>query len=129
MHSLRTTVIEHTNALGVHHDWLIEDPRLDAPDHPEARLWTARVIPPPTQWPRLGRFDLEVIPPHRRLYLTYQGQVSGDRGRVRRAATGICLPTLWSRARIVIALEMRIGVRQIEMRRLGDQRWLATVDA
>ncbi|NUQ67337.1 MAG: hypothetical protein HUU18_03520 [Phycisphaerales bacterium] len=31
------------------------------------------------------------LPEHRRLYLTYEGDLTGDRGHVRRVARGICL--------------------------------------
>ncbi|MEM8758469.1 MAG: hypothetical protein AAGF47_11895 [Planctomycetota bacterium] len=41
------------------------------PDVPQAAPWLA-----------------ERLPPHRRVYLTYEGPVSGDRGRVSRVASG-----------------------------------------
>ncbi|MEM6507527.1 MAG: hypothetical protein AAF711_18975, partial [Planctomycetota bacterium] len=68
MYRLQTAILEHTTAAGVHHDWLIEDPRLPNPHAPDTKLWTARVTPPPHHWPGLKRFDLTVIPPHRRTY-------------------------------------------------------------
>ncbi|MEM9020545.1 MAG: hypothetical protein AAGC44_08275 [Planctomycetota bacterium] len=105
MHTLATAILEHTTDQGVHHDWLIEDPSLANPYAPDARLWTARFIPPPTHWPGLGCFELEVLPPHRRAYLTYQGPVRANRGRVRRVASGLVVAELWSAGR------MRLFVR------------------
>lgn len=125
MHALRTAVLEHTTDQGVHHDWLIQDPTLPDPNAPQARLWTARVLPPPWQWPELGRFELEVIPPHRRIYLDYQGPIANHRGRVTRVAQGQCVPRLWSRDRIVIDLRIYETAQMLDLRRLADARWLA----
>lgn len=127
MHALRTAVLQHTTADGVHHDWLMEDPALEDPMAEQARLWTARIQAPPTQWARLGRIQLQVIPPHRRAYLTYQGAVSGGRGRVRRVATGRCVPQLWSSERAVLLLDLGMDNLRMEMRRLGPTRWVAVL--
>lgn len=127
MHALRTAIIEHTTATSVHHDWLIEDPTLPNPKAPAARLWTARVNPPPANWPNLKRLELTVIPPHRRHYLTYQGDVPGNRGRVKRLASGTCFASLWSEQRIVLMLQLQTQTISFEMQRLGKDRWLAII--
>jgi len=128
MHALRTVILEHTAADGVHHDWLIEDPRLPDPKAADARLWTARVAPPPAHWAALGRFDVEVIAPHRRHYLAYQGPISGGRGRVRRVAEGPCLTQLWTRSRIVLSTDLANfdPNEPVELRHLGGSRWVFT---
>lgn len=123
MLALRTAVIRHTTAHGVHHDWLIEDPRLPDPQAPHARLWTARVAPPPGDWTKLPRLELTVIAPHRRHYLAYQGPVSGGRGRVQRVLTGVCYAPLWTKERIVLSLDTTPGAGQWQIERLGPQRW------
>jgi len=127
MHALRSAILEHTTPTGVHHDWLIEDPTRPDPKAQDTRLWTARVAPPPQDWARLQRFDLIVIPPHRRHYLTYQGPVSADRGRVRRLARGTCFAELWSEQRIVLTLRTDTAVLDLKMQRQSDAHWLAFV--
>lgn len=127
MHALRTAILEHTTPTGVHHDWLIEDPTLQDPKATDARLWTARVAPPPQDWPKLKRFGLTVIPPHRRAYLDYQGEVSGNRGHVKRLASGTCDAKLWTAQRIEVALRtesMQIGLL---LTRQSKDHWLAVI--
>lgn len=129
MHALRTAIIEHTTAVNVHHDWLIEDPTLPDPKSPHARLWTARVAPPPHEWAKLKRFDLTVIPPHRRIYLDYQGTVSDNRGYVRRLAQGTCQATLWSQQRILMTMRCEASQLNIQLTRQAGHRWLAIINA
>lgn len=67
-----------------HYDWLIEPPGGDEPERvPTLRL---RIRPDEAS----GPFAAALLEPHRRAYLTYQGPVSGDRGAVRRIASGTC---------------------------------------
>lgn len=127
MLALKTAIIEHTTAAGVHHDWLIEDPSLIDPQAPDARLWTARVAPPPRHWPRLQRFDLAVIPPHRRIYLDYQGPVPGDRGRVKRLAKGSCHATLWSPHRIVMTTRLETTTLNMQLTVCSAEQWIAEI--
>jgi len=127
MHALSTVILEHTTADGAHHDWLIEDPRLPNPQAPDARLWTARVLAPPSQWTQLARFDLEVIAPHRRAYLTYEGPVSGDRGRVRRVAKGWCEVHQWSEGRIVMTLRLNETPLDLQLTHQAQNHWSASM--
>lgn len=127
MHPLRTAILQHTTPTGVHHDWLIEDPRLPDPQSPTARLWTARITAPPTDWPKLKRLHLTVIAPHRRHYLTYQGPISNNRGHVKRLAIGTCEVSLWSESRIVLTLKTETVTLDVEMQRQSDACWLAVI--
>jgi hypothetical protein len=127
MHALRTVILEHTTPAGVHHDWLIEDPTLPDPKAHDARLWTARVTPPPQDWAKLKRFDLTVIPPHRRHYLTYQGPVSNNRGSVKRLASGTCTARLWSVQRIVLAMQTQWKKLDLQLTRQSSDHWIASV--
>lgn len=127
MHTLRTTILEHTIATGLHHDWLIEDPRLANPQAENARLWTARVAPPPQDWDKLKRFDLTITPPHRRIYLNYQGPVQGQRGYVRRLAQGTCQVLEWSEQRIVLALQTPTATLDMHLTQQAGTRWLAEI--
>lgn len=129
MHALRTAILEHTTATGVHHDWLIEDPTLPDPKAQNARLWTARVTPPPQDWPKLKRFELTSIAPHRRHYLTYQGEVPGNRGRVRRLASGTCFVKLWSEKRIVLTMKTDAMQIELQLTRQSADRWLARLES
>jgi hypothetical protein len=129
MHPLATAIIEHTTATGVHYDWLIEDPSLEDPQSPHARLWTARVYHPPAHWAAVKRLDLQVLPPHRRAYLTYQGPVSGDRGRVRRIASGVIHPLLWTPSRLRLSADLDNFTGIIDAHDLGAARWLATAES
>lgn len=125
MQTLRTAILEHTTATGVHHDWLIEDPRLQNPKAPDTRLWTARVKPPPQDWPLLHRFSLTVIPPHRRIYLNYQGDVPGSRGHVRRLASGGCKASKWSVQCIVLTLDTQVATLNLRLTQQAHDHWLA----
>lgn len=125
MQALRTAILEHTTPTGVHHDWLIEDPTLLNPQAADARLWTARVTPAPADWAALKRFDLTVIAPHRRHYLTYQGPVPGNRGSVKRLASGMCEVSLWSSSRIVLTLQTETATIALQLQRQSNDHWLA----
>lgn len=129
MQTLATAILEHTTDQGVHHDWLIEDPTRAYPRAPQARLWTARVLPPPAHWAALGRFDLKILPPHRRHYLTYQGPVPGNRGRVQRIATGTVRPMLWSPARLRLAVQLPGFTGIIDTQLQQPTRHLARVES
>ncbi len=92
-HILRTTLLRHDLPDGSWHiDWLIERSR------EEAQLLTFRLEANPltvAAWPIKG----ERIPDHRRLYLDYEGPISGGRGNVRCVARGFVEPMgdqLWT---------------------------------
>ena len=129
MHALRTAILQHTTPTGVHHDWLIEDPTLPNPKSPDTRLWTARVAPPPQDWVKLRRFGLTAIPPHRRAYLTYQGDISGNRGHVIRRAEGTCFANLWTDQRIELTMHTMHLQVSLQLTRQSDAHWLACVDS
>jgi hypothetical protein len=67
-----------------HYDWLLEDA-----SHPEGGLITFRTRVRPDV-DGIQVFDAQRLADHRRVYLTYEGEVSGGRGRVRRVAEGTC---------------------------------------
>ena len=126
MHTLRTAILEHTTTNGVHYDWLIEDPALPDPHAAGARLWAARVAQPPEDWPDLERFEIDVIAPHRRLYLSYQGQVPGHRGRVRRVAEGTCRARLWAADRTILRLQTQQMRLDLRLTRQARDRWVVS---
>lgn len=75
---MRFALLEHRLSLGVHWDLLAESPGME-------RLLTWRLADNPLETP-VG--SAELLPPHRRAYLRYEGPVSRGRGIVRRVDRG-----------------------------------------
>lgn len=71
-----------------HYDWLIERPASTG-DAEERCLLTFRVEHR-IDLAATGVFDAERLEDHRHVYLTFEGDVAGERGRVRRIAEGRC---------------------------------------
>ena len=67
-----------------HYDWLLEPM-----SPPDAALVTFRIFARPDD-PRVSEFAAERLADHRRVYLDYQGPVSGNRGTVTRLVSGEC---------------------------------------
>lgn len=129
-----TVLLFHETPAGDHYDWLLDDPTArGTPAEPEPRLWTARVKIPSGEWAGRGTFDLEPIPPHRRLYLTYEGPIApatpgGEpRGRVSRVDEGTFEVREWGAERKVIRLWFRQVQGEVELVRGSDSRWRATL--
>jgi len=75
--SHRYVVLHHTGIDEPHFDFMFET----APGSP---LTTFRL----SQWPEIENTEVTKLRDHRRAYLTYEGDVSSDRGRVDRVAEG-----------------------------------------
>ncbi len=106
-----------------HWDWLLADPRA-----PQGRLIAYRLPLPSAAFDAAGAWPARPLPPHRRLYLAYQGPVAPSpdrpnlpRGRVLRIDEGTFHPKLWTEARQIIDVSLRHFRGVIEMRRLGEQ--------
>lgn len=79
---MRSVVLEHRLPDGSRHfDWMIERPDPGV----ERRLWTWRTEARPD---RVEAFAGEQIGNHRVVYLEFEGELSGGRGRVTRVAAG-----------------------------------------
>ena len=76
-------ILHHTGIPNPHFDLLL-DPGGGGNDHP---LWTWRLPTHPDTWPTTLP-PATRLPDHRRLYLTYEGEISNHRGTVTRIATG-----------------------------------------
>src|SRR5262245_22242988 len=87
----RFVVLEHRWE-GVHYDILLES---------VGRLLTWAVDRPIVEGCDL---PARPLPPHRLIYLDYEGQISGDRGEVRRLDRGTYLVQIWTDRRIVVDL-------------------------
>lgn len=103
----RFAILEHDHPT-LHWDVLIEDG--DA-----LRTWAvdAAIMP--------GReLPARALAPHRRVYLDYEGPISGGRGSVRRWDAGECDVIVWESDRAVIDLRGGQVAGRAEIRRLGD---------
>ena len=79
---LRFTVLHHDGIPEPHYDLLLELPGQDP-----LATWQIRISP--EEWGHPGvLLSAQRIADHRRLYLDYEGPISGHRGHVRRVATG-----------------------------------------
>jgi len=76
---MRYVVLHHTEIEAPHYDLMYET-------SPESALRTWRLC----GWPPRSGDAAEPIGDHRRVYLEFEGAVSGDRGRVTRVAAGCC---------------------------------------
>ncbi|MEO0515313.1 MAG: hypothetical protein AAF086_08480 [Planctomycetota bacterium] len=102
---LPTTLLRHDappDGTPPHYDWLVLDPlaRRDS----GLGLWTVRAAAHWRDWAALGRVELTPLPRHRRRYLSWEGQLTGQRGWVRRAGTGRVTAELWTPGRIELIL-------------------------
>lgn len=118
---VRTVLIRHDAPDGVHFDWMIEDPA-----ESQGRLWTARVPIPADQWHDVGRWRIEPIGRHRRVYLTYEGPLTDGRGTLTRVDQGVCRVVEWSDDGIVIDVQMSAFEGVVEVAKAHDGQWWAT---
>ncbi|HEX4123902.1 MAG TPA: hypothetical protein VHY37_04185 [Tepidisphaeraceae bacterium] len=111
----RYVVLHHTGIPEPHYDLMF-----DTGDGSRLITWRSPI------WPIDRPTTLTRLPDHRREYLTYEGEISGDRGRGDRVTTGLCelaigdeLSTVrWSDALLAPLLLMRQS---------GDN-WVATMN-
>lgn len=100
-----TVLLRHDLPDGTHHfDWLLQ--RDDVGPLVTFRLDRDMSLSD-------GAFEGDPLPDHRRIYLTYEGPVSGNRGSVRRVAQGRCQVLDESRDRIRVLIQL--GQRQGEL--------------
>ena len=122
MTDLPTTLLHHLGYGAPHYDWLL------ARDD-DGPLLTFRVDRPTADWLDAGRLELTPLGEHRRVYLTYEGPVSGGRGTVSRVDHGIHRPGIWAPNRIVTSVFWQDATLKMELFRQSDALWLADVEA
>ena len=99
-----TVLLEHTlNDGSTHLDWLIERPN----DPSEHRLIAYRCDSDPLHADPTSPWIGERIPDHRAQYLTHQGEISNNRGTVRRLWSHAC--TLTSELHGSVSLNVHTG--------------------
>ncbi|MCL2646262.1 MAG: hypothetical protein FWD61_04545 [Phycisphaerales bacterium] len=88
----------HGEGGGAHYDFFLEVPGRE-------KLMAWRVSRGPEEWGKVDDKELGVerIADHRKVYLEYEGEISGGRGTVKRVAEGV--------ARVVKMTEKEIRVR------------------
>lgn len=94
---------------GVHWDFMLEDGEalrtwaIDAPVVPDADL------------------PARALPDHRRIYLDYEGEISGDRGTVLRVDQGAYEVLVWEVDRVRVRLEGDQLVGEVEIRQSAPE--------
>ncbi len=110
----RFAILEH-QWNGVHWDFLVED-------GPVLRTWAIdRPIVEGVELPA------RALPPHRRIYLDYEGEVSEGRGTVRRWDRGDCEVVDWGEERVRLEVRGSQLVGLVEFRSVveeGRRYWL-----
>jgi hypothetical protein len=122
----RTVVLRHTLPDGsAHFDWLIESAAPPAPADPDARTLTAWRVEGPLHEPHDGPagWPARRLPPHRRLYLDYEGPVSGNRGHVVRMARGSAEVLTDAPARYEAILRLETHAARITIEPEGPGAW------
>ena len=111
---LQTAVILHQHPDQTHFDWLLVDPFKIGGSH---ACKTFRVLYGPGVWAEQGVICGEEIAYHRDHYLTYQGEVSGDRGFVTPVDEGKFEMLTWREEEIVAEVFMYDFVGRVTLER------------
>ncbi|HET6247041.1 MAG TPA: hypothetical protein VFE47_05020 [Tepidisphaeraceae bacterium] len=116
MRPLRYAILHHSDIDEPHYDLLFET-------LPGSQLTTWRS----PVWPIEGRAQLTRLKDHRRLYLDYEGDLPGHRGRVHRYAHGECEieigeNAVWTIRLVNGSIPITLSIRQIQ-----DEQWECTI--
>lgn len=122
---LKTSLLYHAAPGHPHWDWLVADP--SQPRSAAASLVTWRVMHHWRDWGRVGQLFAEQLPPHRRRYLTWQGELSQHRGWVRQDGRGNAEVQIWTPEKFLLTLDLHSGVILMTGRRIHGVRWGFTV--
>lgn len=111
----RYAILLHRQGEGDHWDFLLEK---------DEALTAWRLLADPLAASPGAVIPAEKLPDHRKLYLSYEGPVSGDRGEVRRVAEGTYELLAADEACWRVRLAGRLsGEYRLEAKQPGDQRW------
>ncbi len=113
MQCLQTVILHHQTLKDSHYDWLWVNP-----NHQD-QLTGFRMPISATHWQAQQAWPLIPLPPHRMIYLDYQGSISGNRGTVVRVAQGWLTPLLWAQGRWRLEVHLTAA--------LGNPQELASV--
>ena len=112
MSPLRYVVLHHSDVDEPHFDLMFET-------LPGSMLATWRSA----EWPIDGATPLTRLRDHRRLYLEYEGDLSGDRGTVMRVAEGTCQVEVGENAVWRIQLLTGSPPATLVLRQITDEHW------
>jgi hypothetical protein len=112
--TLQFVILHHEEIAEPHFDLMVET----SPGSPLA-TWRC------PRWPIDQPTELIQLPEHRREYLTYEGEISGGRGRVRKIAAGTCKALHQPDGATLLELDQPIAARLI-LRRIEGNRWSAS---
>ncbi len=87
---MRYVVLHHTGVNPEHFDLIVEPPSAGAGE----LLPTWRIEAPPGAWSEATAAVRQAD--HRPIYMEYEGEISGNRGRVKRVAAGVAEVREWS---------------------------------
>jgi hypothetical protein len=109
-------VLRHEGIAAPHFDLMIES-------SPGSKLTTWRS----KEWPIERQTELTRIGEHRREYLDFEGDLSGNRGRVRRVASGICRVEKTGAGQPAVLIILFRGGESAALRltHVQQDRWLA----
>jgi hypothetical protein len=108
----RFAVLHHVTDDGPHYDVLVE-PRAGA----DLATWRSPA------WPVEAAVVVRRLRDHRRLYLTYEGDLGGGRGRVDRVADGTCAVEVGEGGVWTVRL-LSGAVGTLVLRPIGEAEWL-----
>lgn len=111
---LRYAVLHHFEIAEPHYDLMFET-------LPGSQLTTWRS----PAWPIEAETELTRLKDHRRLYLDYEGELTGHRGRVHRFAHGDCAIEVGENAVWTIRFLNGVPPTTLQIRQIEDQRWQA----
>lgn len=96
------------------------EPHLDLMLDRGSTLWTWRLV----ELPKVGQVTTATrLPDHRRVYLEYEGAISGGRGRVIRLDRGECVWEVCEECLIRVRLQGSLLSGILTLRHLDADRW------
>lgn len=114
MNPLRYVILRHDDVAEPHFDLMFET-------LPGSLLATWRS----DAWPIESRVGVTRLRDHRRLYLTYEGDLSGKRGSVQRVAEGTCEVEVGAESVWTIRILSGAPPQTLRLRPIDAQRWQA----
>ena len=102
----RFVLLEH-NWNGVHWDFMLESGDVLRTWAIDAPIVSGRDLP------------ARALGDHRQIYLDYEGEISGDRGRVRRVDAGTFRALVWSAEHVRVELAGAQLVGEVDLRSIG----------
>lgn len=117
----RAATLRHETPDGRHHFDLL----FEAPDRPagQGALVAFRVATAPEDWPIGEPVELERIVDHRPIYLDYEGEISGGRGRVTRVGQYTFYIDSHSETRFTGRLAGRAWSARLRLTQASGPRW------